>query len=195
MRIHMKRLKTALLIIIGLITLTIITVTITFSLLGRDFLVIDGNPEPSEALIVLSGGADRLEKAADLYQEGVADTVILSNANEPSTTKQRAMELGIDGEDIVEETQADSTFENAAYTKDIMVEEELNSAVIITSDFHTRRTKMTFHSMFQGTNIELSYAVSDSSFSTEGSMNERDQQIAFREYVKLTGYWFRLLLV
>ena len=45
-----------------------------------NFLVINDKPEKSDVVIVLSGGGiERIEKAVELYKEGFAPYIMLSN--------------------------------------------------------------------------------------------------------------------
>ncbi|MCA0971481.1 YdcF family protein [Halobacillus litoralis] len=168
------------------------TIIITFSILGRPFLVIDDEPEPSEAIIVLSGGEGRLSHALKWYEPG--RVVILTNAVEPPTTKQHAVELGVRPSDVIEEKKATSTYSNATLSLEIMQEQDLESALVVTSDYHTRRTKMTFEKIYSSSGIQLSYAAAPSPFSTTGKMTRPDHMTAFSEYVKLSGYWLRLFV-
>ena len=188
----MPTIKKALLISFVSILFVLFGVAISFIVLGRSFLVIDENIKSSEAIIVLSGDDGRLEYAADLYEPG--QRVILTNATEPNTTRSQAIELGISPSDIMEENEATSTYTNATLSKEIMNEQQLGSAIVVTSNYHTRRTRMTFSEIYESTSIDLSYAVAPSSFSTTGSMTRHEHRIAFSEYAKLTGYWLRLFL-
>ncbi|MBA2175472.1 YdcF family protein [Halobacillus locisalis] len=188
----MPTIKRVLLISFISILLLLFGIAITFIMLGRSFLVIEEKINPSEAIIVLSGDDGRLEYGADLYEPG--QRVILTNATEPNTTRSLAIELGIQADDIVEENEATSTYTNATLSRDIMNEQQLSSAIVVTSNYHTRRTRMTFNKIYESTDIDLSYAVAPSSFSTTGSMTRYEHRIAFSEYAKLTGYWLRLFL-
>ncbi|SFJ46161.1 DUF218 domain-containing protein [Halobacillus dabanensis] len=163
--------------------------------LGPEFLIVKDAPQPSsevDAIIVLSGNADRLQHAADLYNEGLADTMILTNSTESETTKERAVSLGVPGEAAIEEPHAESTYENATFSKNIMEENEWDSALVVTSDYHSRRTKMTFESIY-GNEIELTYSFSSSFFDPSDGLNEHEEKMTFNEYVKMIGYSIRLL--
>ncbi|MYL53838.1 YdcF family protein [Pontibacillus yanchengensis] len=172
----------------------LITLIIIYAILGREYLVIEGNPQKSEAIIVLSGSDGRLEHAVKLYKKGYGENIILTNSTEPSTTKKEAIELGVPEDAIIEEKKATSTYENALFSKDIMEKRDITSAVVVTSDYHTRRSKYTFETIFSSTDINLSYDVAPSAFQTSGKMNEYDKRIVLSEYTKLTGYWLRFLV-
>ncbi|KGP74578.1 YdcF family protein [Pontibacillus yanchengensis] len=190
-----KRILIRNLFIAGLVPLCLLIILIiTYSILGREHLVIEGNPQKSEAIIVLSGNDGRLEHAVKLYQKGYGEKIILTNATEPTTTIEEAIKLGIPEEVILEENKATSTYENALFSKDIMEKRDITSAVVVTSDYHTLRSRYTFETIFSSTDMNLSYAVAPSPFETSGKMNEYDKRIVLSEYTKLTGYWLRFLV-
>ncbi|KGX92259.1 hypothetical protein N781_18400 [Pontibacillus halophilus JSM 076056 = DSM 19796] len=165
-----------------------------YFILGRSYLVIEENPEQSEAIIVLSGADGRLEHAVELYAEMGAEAMILSNSTENATTKEEALQLGIPSDIIIEEPEATSTYTNATLTKKIMQDKGYSSAIVVTSDYHSRRTRMTFEEIFKDSGIDLTYGVAPSDFSPEGDATELDTRISTSEYVKLTGYWLRLFI-
>ncbi|MFQ3544637.1 YdcF family protein [Halobacillus rhizosphaerae] len=167
---------------------------VTLFILGPGFLIADSNPKPSDAIILLSGADDRLQQAAELYHEGMADQVVLTNSNEPATTPQAAMEAGIPRSALLEEPNATSTYENALFSKKIMQEQDLHSAIIVTSDYHSRRSKYTFEQVY-GDDFDLSYSFSSSYFHPEDGLNKHENRTVFTEYVKLIGYWVRFLFV
>jgi uncharacterized SAM-binding protein YcdF (DUF218 family) len=158
-------------------------------------LIVEDSPQPStevDAIIVLSGNAERLEHAVDLYNEGLADNIILTTSTESGTTKERAVSLGVPADAVIEEPKAESTYENATFSKKIMIEKEFNSTLVVTSDYHSRRTKMTFESIY-GDEIELAYSFSPSFFDPSDGLNEREERMTFGEYVKIIFYSIRLL--
>ncbi|WP_181346905.1 YdcF family protein [Thalassobacillus sp. CUG 92003] len=149
----------------------------------------DDELEKSDAIIVLSGNEERLEHAAELYHEGYADKVILSNSTAPSVNVKNAESLGIPHAVIIEETEATSTFENALFSKELMKSNNLDSAIIVTSNYHTRRTKLTFDTIFDPNKYKLIYSTTISEFRD----NKREIKTTFNEYLKLSVYWLRLI--
>lgn len=189
-----RKIKKTLLILFITFILSFVIGIVLLMKLGPEFLIVKDAPQPSsevDAIIVLSGYAQRLDHAADLYNEGLADKMILTNSTESGTTKERAVSLGLPEEAVIEEPKAESTYENATFSKNIMEEKEWDSALVVTSDFHSRRTKMTFESIY-GNDIELDYSFSSSFFDPSDGLNEQEKKITFSEYVKMIGYSIRL---
>ena len=70
-------------------------------------------PEDSDVIIVLGGGDQgRMDKAAELYQAGYADTVIMTPIGDRFSgeeLKSIGRHYGIDESDIIVEEESDST--------------------------------------------------------------------------------------
>ena len=71
----------------------------------------------------------------------------------------------------------------------IMKEGKFNSAILVTSSYHTKRTKMIFQRACQKDHIELlvSYPIMDSS---QWWKNGSERKMVIYELVKLVWYWF-----
>ncbi|UOR11324.1 YdcF family protein [Halobacillus amylolyticus] len=95
MRLTKLKARRALLILFLTSLFIVTSVSITLFIIGPELLVEESNPVASDAIIVLSGGQERLEHASNLYEKGFADTVIHSNSTEPGTTTEEAVALGI----------------------------------------------------------------------------------------------------
>lgn len=195
MAVPVYKVKRTILILFGVFLAATAAGIITLYQLGTDFLTLEDtvkeNPQ-ADAVIVLSGSAERLERGAELYAGGAADTVILTNAAQKGTTPDRAVSLGISKDDILEDTKAQSTYDNALYAKDIMEEQNFSSAIVVTSEFHSRRTKMTFDDIF-GSDYTLSYAFTSSSYNPADGLTETEKKTTFSEYTKMIFYSIRLL--
>ncbi|MCK1977050.1 YdcF family protein [Jeotgalicoccus huakuii] len=137
------------------------------------------------------GGGDngRMQKAAELYHDNYADYVIISpvRKNIYPQSIEFAMELGIPKSAIIEEHNATSTYTNATKTLKLMDEYEFDSALVVTSDYHLKRSKMIYDRVNDG-KFDLSYI---SAPSTDGkAWHERSyaKRIWFSEFYKLWGY-------
>ncbi len=88
----------------------------------------------------------RVNHAAALYHDGVAPKILMSggvdkedNANESEVMKKIAMEAGVPERDILSEGRSTSTFENIAFSKQVLDKAGLRSAVIVTDPYHNAR--------------------------------------------------------
>lgn len=170
-------------LMIGL--LFIFIVISAFIIFDKRFLVVNEKPKKADVIVVLSGGgSERLEKGASLYHDGYADYVLLTDSDAPGMTKENAMALDIPEDALIEENKATSTYTNALYSKEKMEEYKLNSAIVVTSDYHTRRTKLSFDRVFNDTNVDYSIVAAPS----DGENGEFSTDVALREYWKYIGY-------
>lgn len=160
-------------------------------ILGRAYLVVDEEPVRADVVIALSGDVGRLERAANLYHAEYADTVMLSLANEPGMTVEEAVAFGVPESDLILEEEATSTYTNAVYTKEKMIEIGLESALVVSSDYHMRRVKLVFDQVYEEAGIELTYVAS---LRNEVPWYRDGANIWFtvKEFVKLPGYWLGL---
>lgn len=147
-------------------------------------------PKQVDVIIMLGGGdKGRMQKAAELYHDNYADYVIISpvRKNIYPQSKEFAMELDIPESAIIEEHNATSTYTNATETLKLMNEHEFDSALVVTSDYHLKRSKMIYDRINDG-NFDLSYI---SAPSTDGkAWHERGsaKRVWFSEFYKLWGY-------
>src|SRR5699024_10968452 len=105
-------------------------------------------PEDADVIIVLGGGDQgRVDKAAELYQSGYADKVIMTPVGVRFTAEELktiGRHYGIDEEDIIIEDDSGSTYTNAEESIEIMEDEGFDSALIVTNDYHIKRARLSF---------------------------------------------------
>lgn len=149
-----------------------------------------GTPEKVDVIIMLGGGdTGRMEKAAELYHAGYAKYVMITPESEdiyPQST-EFALELGIPEDAIIEEYNATSTYTNATESLKIMGDYGFNSALVVTSDYHLKRSKMIYDRVNDG-QYNLKYIAALGADSQ--AWNERDdsRRAWFSEFYKLWGY-------
>jgi uncharacterized SAM-binding protein YcdF (DUF218 family) len=121
-------------------------------------------PGKADTIIVLGGemNGERTRKGAELYRDGVAPKVMLSDGTKMSwrtTAIQEMYDLavleGVPAASILKEERSRSTYENALYTRELMEQQGLGSAVVVTSDWHMKRSAFIFGKVYKGSGIEL----------------------------------------
>lgn len=166
--------------------ITLIILLFLLFIVGKDYLVVDEKPKKSDVIIVLSGNIGRLEKAAQLYKDDYADYVMLTRAHDPHLTVKDAVEFGIPEDALILEENATSTYTNAAFAKSEMEQHQLASAIVISSDYHMRRTKFTFDKVYQDSDYDLIYVAAENQspwYSTKGPFFS-----TISECIKLAAY-------
>jgi len=139
-----------------------------FFLFAGVFLVRKDRLENSDALVILSGGGEeRLEAGARLYRDGKVRRIILTVTDElefgtstPITTinyDTLASRYGIDKSKIYKTKRtSSSTYEEAQAVLILMKQKEWNSLIIVTDNFHSRRTGMIFDKIFKSSGLKAS---------------------------------------
>ena len=147
-------------------------------------------PEKADVIIMLGGGdKGRMEKAAELYHEDYADYVIITPESKdiyPQST-EFAMELGIPEDAIIEEYEATSTYTNAVESFKIMDEHSFDSALVVTSDYHLKRSKLIYDRVSDG-QYDLKYIAALSADGEKWNERSYSDRIWFSEFYKLWGY-------
>ncbi|PBB06474.1 YdcF family protein [Salimicrobium humidisoli] len=170
--------------------LMLLGIVITFSVLGRDFLVIEAKPKPSEVIYVLDGSPGRVERGLELYNGRYSGRIILSGGVQQEDIEafpelKTAAVTGV--------PEAESTWEEARNMEKIVKEEEIRTLLVVTDDYHSRRTKIVFDKVIGNENTDVSYATADTPFDPGSELTEEQHRTAFREYVKLMFYQGRLI--
>jgi uncharacterized SAM-binding protein YcdF (DUF218 family) len=135
--------------------------------------------EPSDALLVLAGGVfDRELEAAELYASGMAPRVLMTAEPEPdvlSVLRQRhvrvesslelrrrvLIELGVPQDRItILPGLVAATVHEAQVARQWAVESHARSLIVVTSSFHTARSRYVFRNVFDGLGVTLRFAPS-----------------------------------
>jgi len=154
-----------------------------------DFLFYEEVPVKVDVIVLLSGDSFRMQKAAELYKAGYADKVLLTNALASGSTIEYAESFGIPRDALLTENEATSTFENALYSKDILLLQGFDSAIVVTSNYHMRRSKLAYDRVFHDTDISFTYVPYHHEDITRDSWGENKTTFK-REYRKLIGGYF-----
>ena len=114
-------------------------------------LIVEDPLEKSDAIIVLSDDnfyADRATRAAELFRQGLAPIVVASGirlrpyAGISELMTHDLIERGVPRDRILTFPQdADSTKEEAEALRKLLLERNWKSAIIVTSNYHTRRAR------------------------------------------------------
>jgi uncharacterized SAM-binding protein YcdF (DUF218 family) len=120
-------------------------------------------PAPSDAIVVISGDEQmaRFAEGVNLYQQGFGKYLVFSGAAYDNGTSNAdvmhdlAIERGVPERAILDEPLAEDTWGNAVYTRQVLEEHGLRSAILVTSPYHLRRAQVTFDAAYAGSGIAL----------------------------------------
>lgn len=162
--------------------------------IGR-FLIVQDALDRAGVIVVLSGGArdERVGQAAELYHAGYASLVMLSGGEAiiglpvSDLLKNQALKHRIPGSALLFESGSTSTAEQARYLRPILERHGFRRAIVVTSSYHSRRTRYLFRSVFAGSPVEIRvYPVQRDIFSPiEWWTRDWDTEEVVLEYIKL----------
>lgn len=151
--------------IIAILAVFVLTTPWPTDLLARP-LAVDETLRPADSIIVLGSGTRRgpdplpsqaklrTDKGIELWQAGLAPTVIISGGKskvtgliESNVMAGYAIERGLATENIVLEEHSTSTWENAEESIKIMADQKMSSAIVVTSTYHSWRACKVFRKL------------------------------------------------
>ncbi|AMB96177.1 YdcF family protein [Aerococcus urinae] len=153
-------------------------------------------PQVSELIIVAEGPAvERAEKAVHLLKAGYsrAEKIIVSPRYTDVDEDLFAgyQQLGAERENLIEEKQATSTWTNATTSLALMDDLGYHSAIVVTSDYHMRRTRLAFERANRNYGFQLNFV--SAYFQGESYPNHPyTQNMALQELYKYIGYCLHL---
>lgn len=102
---------------------------------------------PTEAIIVLTGGRNRIPEATKLYNLGLADKMFISGVNQKSSLRQieNRNAISIKSKDHVHlGLKARDTIGNAVETNEWLRQNNIKSIRLVTSNYHIPRSLLEF---------------------------------------------------
>jgi uncharacterized SAM-binding protein YcdF (DUF218 family) len=141
------------------------SIVVVAALVGPGILLDTPQPPPqvSDAIVVISGDEQmaRFQEGVNLYERGLGKYVVFSGAAYDNGTsnadvmRDLAVQRGVPDQAIFEEPLGGDTWGNAIYTRQVLEEHGLHSAILVTSPYHARRAKLTFDAAYAGSGITL----------------------------------------
>lgn len=180
--------------VIGAVLFIFVVLGISYPVIV-DNLIVDEEPVQSDVIIVAEGQAfNRAYRASELLHDGFSDSgqMIVSPINE--TNVEGYQSVGIRPEQVIPETEATSTYENAVITLGMMEEHGFDSAIVVSSDYHMMRTKMIYERVNGDYDFDLTYVAAyhlvDDEWVPWYEAGPGMEAAAKREFWKYWGYLF-----
>jgi uncharacterized SAM-binding protein YcdF (DUF218 family) len=168
------------------------------------FLIYEDTLKKSTYTFVLSGGPwDRGNEAAEIFKQGFTDTLVCTGENIPHDFKALGIEMfeseiteknminqGVPKGNILLIKKGTSTQEESEIILEFCKSRKVKQAIIISTDFHTRRVKQVFKKKFSDVGIEIIiHAAPCSRFDIQNWWKSEDGMIALNnEYIKQLYY-------
>ncbi|HKO62550.1 MAG TPA: YdcF family protein [Pyrinomonadaceae bacterium] len=180
---------------------------------AAEFLIVRHPIEKSDAIVVLSGSAtyrERAQHAGQLFNAGRAGRVVLTNDNLKSGWSSAAQRNPYYHELAKEELRRAGvpeaniqtmmvpivgTHDEALKLRDYCERQNVNSILVVTSAYHSRRALWTFQKVFTDSRMRVGIDPAAAGIETPSPrtwwMHRFGWDLVPREYVKLVGYWVR----
>jgi uncharacterized SAM-binding protein YcdF (DUF218 family) len=166
------------------------------------FLIESHPPEKAEIIVVLAGDGygRRILRAAELVEQGHAPRVLVNGAaefyglNESQAAIEFAVQRGAPRRVFdAFPNEAKSTIEEAKIVDDELARRGVSKALVVTSDFHTRRSRSLFEARGSGKVRYVFVAAPHPEFDPEAWWQSRQGvKTLFLEYLKTFYTWFEL---
>ena len=179
------------------------------------WLVAEDDLQASDMIVVLMGSLpDRILQAVDIYNERYSDKIVFANSYKddydifvergveipPGNTqlsKMAAIDLGVPEENIlILEGNAESTQDEALIIrKYIRNNRAIESIILITSKYHSGRSKKIFRKALSSLHREINIYSSPSKYDpfnvNQWWKDKEDIKCVVLEYLKLVNFYFR----
>lgn len=207
--VRLARVRRAALHLTGALTLLLVVAVAAFLPFAGRFLVIDDPPQASDAVFVLAGArVERWLEAVDLYRERIAPRIVLSPGrmepaeedlrrtgvripNDGEIARDAMIQLGIPGEAIaILPGSLDNTAHEAAALRTFVATTGWKTVTVVTSRYHTRRTRFAFAREFRGTDLSILVRATrhDRSDPRRWWRSRSDARFVINELQKLLAY-------
>lgn len=153
------------------------------------FLVFKTNLNHADVIIILGGDSERVPYGVKLYKANYSDKIIVTGRG-ANLSREAAIKLGVPSKDVISENKSTTTYEDAQFSRNIMLQNNFTSAIVVSSPYHMRRASWLFGRVFKDDNVTLLYSPVDNSwFKIEKWWkNEREIQVVIDEYAKFVYY-------
>jgi uncharacterized SAM-binding protein YcdF (DUF218 family) len=182
--------------------------------LGK-WLVAEDDLQASDMIVVLTGSVpDRILQAVDIYNERYSDKLVLVNSyrvdndifvergveippGNAQLSKMAAIDLGVPEENIlILEGDAKSTQDEALIIREyIRNNRAIESIILVTSKYHSGRSKKIFRKALSSLDREISIYSSPSKYDpfnvNQWWRDREDIKLVVLEYLKLANFYFR----
>lgn len=176
-------------------------------------LIIEKPLEKADAIIVLAGAhtyIERTQKAAELFKKGISRRIYLTDDGEQSgwsrieqrnpafveLARKSLIAQGVPAENIeILEPQVTGTIYEARILSEKVKSANLESLLMVTSAYHTRRAFSTFQRIFTENNQSINLGITSPPTGEQTPppyrwwLSRFGWQFVAGEYVKSFGYW------
>jgi uncharacterized SAM-binding protein YcdF (DUF218 family) len=160
-----------------------------------ELLDVSQPPQEADYVVVLVGGNGTRELTAlDLYNQGYASHMLLCSCDRYlEQTLQEMSRGGVASNDIIiMDVRVGSTWEEAEAVLTLLRQEGVDSALIVTDGYHTRRARATYRQLQSRPRIKLTFVATSGPYLADSWWEISSGRYVMRnEYIKTVYYLFR----
>lgn len=155
------------------------------------YLDVSESPKTVDVIVILDGGlGERTRYGGELYRQGYGRNIIISgNINNIATRLNILQSYDVPSSVLRFTGEAHSTYEEAHLVLEKLEDLGVNSALIITNKYHSRRTHATYEHIFAQSNIKFTVASPEEVFESTEWWNSRIAGNIAAEYPKMVYYF------
>lgn len=148
----------------------------------------------TDAVAVLTGGRNRIAEAVKIFNDGLADSMIISGVGRHVTLEQLEVQnhsqITTSNKNIVLGDQAKNTIENAIEVREIIRRRDIKSLRLVTSFYHMPRSEQEIWA--QNPDIEIiAHPVYSNYVSVKWWKNWRSFKLIVSEYTKFVFVYLK----
>lgn len=173
------------------------------------YLIIDQALQPADVIVVLAGArVERWLEGVELYREKLAPMILLSSGRieaaeeairargirfprETDLVKDAMVQLGVNASDVEAFPESvDNTAAEASATRALASTRQWRRIIVVTSKYHTRRSRYAFRRAFSGSGVEVQVRGSrfDAARPETWWKHRADLRFVISEWQKLLAY-------
>lgn len=154
--------------------LALVAALVILAILAMGWFIAPHNKlEKADAIIVVSGGdtAARTATGVELWKEDWAPKLIFAGAaadggtSNAAVMRRQAVSQGVPADATFIEERSGTTRENAEFLKPVLTAQNVRTAILVSSPYHTRRVKLTFEQVYGDSVHFLVYPAQDARWS------------------------------
>jgi uncharacterized SAM-binding protein YcdF (DUF218 family) len=155
----------------------------------------------SDAIVILLGSAgDRATRAAELYHQGLAPVILMGQTaripfDETERNRQVLIRSGVppDAIRILSSEEVKNTHDEALRIRDHVQAHPVRRITVVTTAYHTARTRWTFRKALRGSGVEVRMAASRDPALTEANWYDNNYGIETYMMEFLKNVYYRVV--
>lgn len=169
------------LIVIGLFAVTVLFIDFTYKTFSYR-----QNSRKADAIVVLAGGKGRVEEGVRLFRESRAEYLFFIGVDR-SVRKSDLYRPRVGDpspEKVILEKASRNTLENSIFGRDLIVQHDIRSIILITSRYHLKRSSILFRNSLPKEIAIYPYPVDSKNLKEDWWSHGGSFQLLFREFYK-----------